>query len=399
MRRSVHTTFAAAAILGVTAAAPAAARGGCLWDQSAPRRSAVWFPTWTAVVGVSPTDAWLFGNSPSAMEHWDGFSWSGRGLTRSNRPRRMRPQPMTSGRSGSTPQPRPWTRCTYDGSSWTERPMVNPPGFTRLTTVSAISPTVAYAGGMFSPEHGRQVSAIERWDGSAWVHAPRAPAFAVTDLAAISRHDIWAVLEYPKDRISSTALAHWDGHSWTIVRPYPAGDFVTLLGVSARQRDDVWAVGGTPTAPVTYHYDGVSWTQIPVPPLTRTLRAAGLSERGQAGRDDRRRQQLEQAADRPIRARRLAHRAQLDPAVRVSATSPASPDRPRHGQSEGATVAHRRMLTLDTGRGRSWPAFQGSAWRLSHLPRASSCSPDLDCVTPRRIRWQSTGLVTDLVTA
>jgi hypothetical protein len=99
----------------------------------------------------------------------------------------------------------------------------------------------------------------------------------VTDLAAISRHDIWAVLQYPKDRLSSTALAHWDGKSWTIVRPYPAGDFVTLLGVSARQRDDVWAVGGTSTAPVTYHYDGVSWTQIPVPPLTRTSSLASVS--------------------------------------------------------------------------------------------------------------------------
>ena len=266
MRRSMRMTAVAAAILGVMAAAPAVARAGCLWEQSVPQAIGGAFPTWNAVVAVSPTDGWLFGDTPSGMEHWDGVSWTGA------------PSPIQPSAADATGYDDVWQigadpvtgeadSMHYDGSVWTEQPMVNPAGgVTQLDAVSAISPTVAYAAGSFIAPH-QYVSAVERWDGTSWVHAPRAPGLAVTKLAAISRHDIWTLLQYPKDHLSSTALAHWDGHSWTIVRPYPSGDFVTLSDVSARSRDDVWAVGSTPTESVTYHFDGVSWTQVAVPPL------------------------------------------------------------------------------------------------------------------------------------
>jgi hypothetical protein len=196
MRRSMRMTVAAAAILGVMAAAPAVARAGCLWDQSVPQTIGGAFPTWNAVVGISPSDAWLFGDTPDGMEHWDGVSWTGAAspvhptaadATASNDVWQIGTDPAT-GEADS---------MHYDGSVWTEQPMVNPAGgVTQLDAVSAMSPTVAYAAGSFIAPH-QHVSAIERWDGTAWVHAPRAPGLSVTKLAAISRHDIWAVLQYP----------------------------------------------------------------------------------------------------------------------------------------------------------------------------------------------------------
>ncbi len=72
MRRSMRMTAVAAAILGVMAAAPAVARAGCLWEQSVRQAIGGAFPTWNAVVAVSPTDGWLFGDTLRGVEHWDG---------------------------------------------------------------------------------------------------------------------------------------------------------------------------------------------------------------------------------------------------------------------------------------------------------------------------------------
>lgn len=247
--------------VGSGLANPVVAEAGCLWQGLSPGAIE---GDWTAVVGVSPTDTWMFGTSAGGLAHWDGSRWTSESA------------PVSPSAADATAADDVWeigrtfgtatvSSRHYDGATWTDEPMVNPPdGTTRLGAASAVSKTLAYAGGSLTRSH-RQVAILERWTGSGWVLARRPAAAEVSQLAAISHHDIWALVRGPADGLSPTALAHWDGNVWTTVRPQPPG--VTLTDVSARAADDVWAVGYSATDPATYHYDGSSWSPVPVPPV------------------------------------------------------------------------------------------------------------------------------------
>jgi len=72
-------------------------------------------------------------------------------------------------------------------------------------------------------------------------------------------NDVWAVGE------KGLAL-HWDGAAWS---RRETGTAANLYGVWAAAPDDVWLVGGSPTAPgptdVLVHYDGASFTVVAPP--------------------------------------------------------------------------------------------------------------------------------------
>lgn len=118
----------------------------------------------------------------------------------------------------------------------------------------------------------------------------REPASSVGDLgskldgvAASSATDVWAVGDYTHTiptsssppRLASTPLAlHWDGASWTLVPvPDPAleGSAGSIRGgsnlraVAAIAADDAWAVGGTGRVGLIEHWDGVRWSVVPSP--------------------------------------------------------------------------------------------------------------------------------------
>lgn len=72
------------------------------------------------------------------------------------------------------------------------------------------------------------------------------------DLSGTADDDVWAV------GAGGTAL-HFDGSSWTRI---PIATSADLRGVAARSPNDVWAVGftsGGGSAPNVFHWDGVEW--------------------------------------------------------------------------------------------------------------------------------------------
>lgn len=231
---------------------PGTAFAGCVWQRTAPAQTAAF----TDTVALSATDAWLF-DSQSDYQRWNGAAWTDWGAA---------PVPVTAA-DGDSPTDvwavNPDTRSAhFDGVSWTKLPYHPPAGVhVYAQAVSVVSPTLAFEGG-FSTGGGSQ---LQRWNGSRWSTFP-APSGTnrVLALSALGNRDIWAVVLL--DLSSDQTLAHWDGSGWTIVHPEPAG--VELQAVAARAAGDVWAVGGSFTgtpAAHTYHFDGSSWHEVPLP--------------------------------------------------------------------------------------------------------------------------------------
>jgi hypothetical protein len=124
-----------------------------------------------------------------------------------------------------------------------------------------------------------QQNLIEHWDGSAWsgVPSPNVPP-TVNGLfggSAVSPTDIWAVgyhlVIFGVNQLNHPHLLHWDGASWSLV-PVPVHNRETtyLYSISALSADDAIAVGfydtGGPRP--TYHtlverWDGFTWNIVP----------------------------------------------------------------------------------------------------------------------------------------
>lgn len=94
------------------------------------------------------------------------------------------------------------------------------------------------------------------------------PGPTLNGMDAVSATDIWAVGQ-GTDYLAHAQ--HWNGSSWTVV-PVPSvpGSFLSALqDVSAVSATDVWAVGddngGTP---LIVHWNGAVWSRVPTPALT-----------------------------------------------------------------------------------------------------------------------------------
>ncbi len=101
------------------------------------------------------------------------------------------------------------------------------------------------------------------WDGANWIVVPNPGQYTLNAVKAISSNDVWAA--------GYQTLLHWNGSAWSSVPfPQPNAD-VFLRGLAATSSSDVWAVGyqqwaygeGYLDAPISYHWDGTSWSLIP----------------------------------------------------------------------------------------------------------------------------------------
>jgi len=142
---------------------------------------------------------------------------------------------------------------------------------------------------------------IRRWNGTAWsdMGGPPAPSgseFIYLDVSAVSASDVW-VVGYQQNVTTTRGTphqrqdllaAHWNGTAWArhslpgyynVSYLEPTGGVTTDLelrisAVHARAADDVWVVGtvcvnpdgpGAPLRSYVAHYDGSSWTEVPIP--------------------------------------------------------------------------------------------------------------------------------------
>ena len=93
------------------------------------------------------------------------------------------------------------------------------------------------------------------------------------------RRDLWAVGSSASATGPPRPLAeHWNGVRWSVVAvPSPASGG-RLADVSARARDDVWAVGWSETASLIEHWNGRRWRIVPSPPLPQGARLDGVTK-------------------------------------------------------------------------------------------------------------------------
>jgi hypothetical protein len=104
-----------------------------------------------------------------------------------------------------------------------------------------------------------------------WRKVPHSAAEAtLRDVAAINGTDAWSVgVRQPPQETGVPLAEHWDGTSWTEVPvpPTPTGTG-ELDGVAATAPDNVWAVGDSSgQGPIIRHWNGTAWGAVtPAPP-------------------------------------------------------------------------------------------------------------------------------------
>ena len=143
----------------------------------------------------------------------------------------------------------------YDGTNWFASPSINPSATSNtLYSVTALSPTLAYAVGDYKDVNGRSHTLIEKWNGAVWSLAP-SPGFTagydnfLFSISPVSATSIWAggASYAPNGSLtpSATFAQHWDGTSWKVVGGYDgnSGNFNEFNAILAVSPTEVWAAG------------------------------------------------------------------------------------------------------------------------------------------------------------
>lgn len=131
------------------------------------------------------------------------------------------------------------------------------------------------------------------WNGTQWSDVAVAQAdngsFYLHAVTAVSPSDIWAVGDegFPV----RTVAIHWDGSSWSFVDTADldlGAGLASFRGIAALASNDVWATGffregfGNDQNLVE-HWDGATWTQVPVPNVRNSINQLYGATRDQAG--------------------------------------------------------------------------------------------------------------------
>jgi hypothetical protein len=245
-----------------------------------------------AVAVVSANDVWAVGFSPdpsgtplyihrSLIEHWNGSSWSvitspnpaGKPDVQLNGVAAISAGDIWAVGHSGDPAFVPLQTLTehWNGTSWSIIPSPSPGTYNGndLTAVAAISSNDVWAVGWYqSGPTGQEGGALTmHWDGTSWTVVPNPSKANLYSVTAVSSNDVWAV--------GAQVIMHWNGTNWSTVSfPLPTctdSPYAVLKGVSAASANDIWAVGyrqcpyfsGYLYSPLTYHWNGISWSLVP----------------------------------------------------------------------------------------------------------------------------------------
>ncbi|MGO9954611.1 MAG: hypothetical protein ACLP50_01285 [Solirubrobacteraceae bacterium] len=167
----------------------------------------------------------------------------------------------------------PATAAAYHwtGASWVLTPTPELGEYGALDAVSSSSSTDAWAVGFTMIRRLHYGTLIEHWTGSTWsassVDAITGFAARLTGVVDLGVGNAWAVGEGSTGGL----VEHWNGTAWSAVT-LPDPDFTPATGnaISADSPSDIWVVGSTFNAvtdavvPETLHYNGTTWTVVPV---------------------------------------------------------------------------------------------------------------------------------------
>jgi len=207
-----------------------------------------------SVAAVSATDIWAVGmiSSPTLfskilIEHWNGKQW----------------QTIPPSLGGTLFG----VAAITANDAWVVGSTARGPT-TRGSTESAIGGKVL----------------VMHWDGTRWSQATSPglgsrPDSALSAVAAVSSHDVWAVGQQQ----SMPAILHWDGQQWSAVSPAPPPELNVgaLSAVHALSSTNVWAAGwysgfsSSEKYPLVEHWDGRNWHFVPTPDYAQDHRILG----------------------------------------------------------------------------------------------------------------------------
>jgi hypothetical protein len=244
-----------------------------------------------AVAVVSPTDVWAVGFSPdpsgtplyirrSLVEHFDGSSWNviaspnpaGKPDVRLNGVAAISANDIWAVGHSGDPAYIPYLTLTehWNGTSWSIISSPSPGTYNGndLYAVAAVASNDVWAVGWYqSGQSGQEGGALTmHWNGMNWTIVANPSGNTLYGVTALASNNVWAV--------GSQVILHWDGSAWSSVAfPQPGSGnptYYELRGVSATSASDIWAVGlkqwpsgyGYISAPVSYHWDGQSWSLV-----------------------------------------------------------------------------------------------------------------------------------------
>jgi hypothetical protein len=238
-RRMSHIALIALAMGSMLS--PSMAAANCGWKFVPTPNASISQNYFTSVSATSPYDAWaagFFANDPNFVqtitEHWNGHVWA------------------------IVPSPNPGSQDN------------------RLASVSATSPSDAWAAGWYFGNDNIVHTLTEHWNGHVWTVVPSPDPDNNTNhfngIWAMSPSDAWAAGYYHgNDNIDRTLTEHWNGHAWTVVpSPNPANNANYLFGVSAISPSNAWAAGyyrGNDNLfhILIEHWNGRVWAVVPSP--------------------------------------------------------------------------------------------------------------------------------------
>jgi hypothetical protein len=164
------------------------------------------------------------------------------------------------------------------GLFWREPPGANMgTGTNYLFGVAAIAPDDVWAVGFYSDGSGPSHTLTEHWNGTTWgvVASPNVLPGANTLVAVSARaaNDVWAAGYTSGGFSTRTLIEHWDGATWSVVASPNIGPYNnSLQAIKALAPNDIWAVGyyNTDAAyasaqALTLHWDGAHWHIVPTP--------------------------------------------------------------------------------------------------------------------------------------
>jgi hypothetical protein len=240
-----------------------------------------------ALDAVSSSDVWAVGKSSgiSPVAHFDGTTWSV--LPAPARRHRTAVEALASNDVWTVAKDSmagPNSIEHFDGASWSTLLL---PREVEVTDLAALARDDVWAVGSISDGSQTRTPYVQHWNGTGWqpvVNVTRgdfqSTYGSVQSVSGVSANDVWAVgiravsdLNRPTEGDKRTLIEHWDGSRWTLVpspQPDAASGPYNREGVSAIAADDGWAVGstngiGTPTQALIEHWDGTSWTVVPIP--------------------------------------------------------------------------------------------------------------------------------------
>jgi hypothetical protein len=155
--------------------------------------------------------------------------------------------------------------------SWGGQPPDAGSGNNQLQGVAATSACNAFAGGSYYNGTADQ-TLIERWNGNVWKIQPSENPGGtgednhISDVAATSPTNAWAVGSYYNGTADQTLIEHWNGTEWKVQASVNLGGSANdndLYGVAATSPTNAWAVGsyfnGTTIQTLIEHWNGKSW--------------------------------------------------------------------------------------------------------------------------------------------